>query len=318
MGLKDIVLETYKEKLMRRFDDEITFYFSVNDFTGLIEESYEFDSYKGVRLRGNFYYYPGYKENHIIVFDHGMGAGYTAYFREIEMLCKKGYKVYSYDHTGCMSSDGNNSEGFLTSLADLDSCLNNLKKEYPEHTFSVMGHSWGAFSTSNIALYHPDIKHVVSIAPFNSLSSILHQSFHGLLGFAYKPVYSLEASLNPEYSGSSTIEALRNFKGHALIIHSKDDKVLSVKYHFNKIKKALKGSQNIEFLLVDKKGHNPNYTTEGLMILSNYLKARDAMIKEGAFNSKEDVDNFNNEYDWWKITAQDENIWNEIFRVLEK
>ena len=318
MGLKDIVLETYKEKLIRRFDDDVTFYFSVNDFPGLIEKPYEFDSFKNVRLRGNFYYYPDYKENHIVVFDHGMGAGYTSYFREIEMLCKKGYLVYSYDHTGCMKSDGEYSEGFLTSLADLDSCLTNLKKDYPNHTFSVVGHSWGAFSTSNIAAYHPDVKHVISMAPFNSLSSILHQSFHGLLGFAYKPVYNFEASLNPKYAESSTIEALKNYNGHALIIHSKDDKVLNIKYHFNKIKKALKGSQNIEFLLVDKKGHNPNYTQEGLALLKVYVNDRDTLIKEGYFKSEELINEFNSRYDWLKITEQDQGIWDAIFNVLEK
>ena len=318
MGFKETIVNTYKTNLMKRFDDHITFYFSVNDFGGLIEKPYEFDSFKGVRLRGNFYYYPGYKENHIVVFDHGMGAGYTAYFREIEMLCKKGYLVYSYDHTGCMKSDGKSSEGFLTSLADLDSCLTNLKKDYPNHTFSVIGHSWGAFSTSNIAAYHPDIKHVISMAPFNSLSSILHQTFSGLLGFVYKDIYELEASLNPNYHNSSTIEALRDYNGYALIIHSKDDKVLSVKHHFNKIKKELRQSQNIKFLLVDKKGHNPNYTTNGLAVLGKYLKERNKLIKEGYFKTKELIDEFNSRYDWWAITEQDLAIWEEIYSVLEK
>ena len=318
MGLKETIVNTYKSNLMKRFDDEITFYYSVKDFPNLKEEAYEFDSFKGVRLRGNFYYYPNYKENHIVVFDHGMGAGYTAYFKEIEMLCKKGYKVYSYDHTGCMKSDGSNSEGFLTSLADLDSCLTNLKKDFPNHDFSVMGHSWGAFSTSNIASYHPDLKHVISLAPLNSLSSILHQTFSGLLSFVYEDIYNLEASLNPNYAESSTIKALKNYNGHALIIHSKDDKVLKVKHHFYKIQKELQESQNIEFLLVDKKGHNPNYTIEGLALLSKYLKERNKLIKQGYFTNKELIDDFNSKYDWDKITKQDESIWNEIYRVLEK
>lgn len=316
--IKDLVVETYRETLFKRFDDNLTFYFGAKHFPGLFEEAFEFESFKGVTLRGNFYYYAGNKENHIVVFDHGMGAGYTAYFREIELLCKQGYLVYSYDHTGCMKSDGDHAEGFLTSLADLDSCLTVLKEKYPNHKISVIGHSWGGFSTSNIAKFHPDVAHVISLAPFNSLSSILHQTFHGLLSFGYKPVYNLEVSYNPYYASSSAIEALQNYQGYALIIHSKDDHVLKVKCHFKKIRKALKQSQNIEFLLVDKKRHNPNYTQEAVKLLQEYLKIKETLVKEGALTTLEEIEEFNNSFDWWKITEQDMEIWSKIFEVLSK
>lgn len=316
--LKDLILETYKETLFRRFDDNLVFYFSVKDFPNLKEEPFEFISFKGDVLRGNFYYYDGYKENHIVVFDHGMGAGYTAYFREIEMLCSRGYLVYSYDHTGCMNSDGEHAYGFLTSLADLDSCLTVLKQKYPDYKISVVGHSWGGFSTSNIANYHPDVAHVISISPYTSLSSILHQTFHGLLGFAYKYAYELECSYNGEYASSSAIEALKNYTGHALIIHSKDDNVLKVNYHFNKIKKALKQSQNIEFLLVNGKRHNPNYSICAVALLHEFSKLKEKYVKIGKLTTPDEIEEFNNSFDWWKITEQDEYVWDNIFEVLER
>ena len=316
--LSDNILEYYKQTLFKRFDDELGFYFNVNDFMGLCEEPYEFKSFKGVTLRGNFYHYDSYRENHIVVFDHGMGAGYTAYFREIELLARYGYLVYSYDHTGCMKSDGECAEGFLTSLADLDSCLTALKRDYPNHKISVIGHSWGGFSTSNIATYHPDVAHVISFAPFNSLSSILHQTFHGLLGFMYKHAYKLECQYNGEYAESSAVEALKNYQGHALIIHSKDDNVLNVKYHFNKIKKALESNNNIEFLLVDKKLHNPNYTTDAVALLSEFARERRKVAKKYKTLTEEEHNLFINSFDWWAITEQDLDIWERVFDILEK
>jgi dipeptidyl aminopeptidase/acylaminoacyl peptidase len=190
--------------------------------------------------------------------------------------------------------------------------------KYPNHKFSVVGHSWGGFSTSNIANYHPDVAHVISFAPFISLSQILHQTFHGLLGGMYKHVYELECSYNGEYAESSAINALSNYKGHALIVHSKDDHVLKVKYHFNKIRKALKQSQNIEFLLVNKKRHNPNYTKEAVVLLDDFLKIKEQRIKEGKLTTKEEIDEFNNSFNWWKLTEQDPEIWNKVFEVLNK
>lgn len=316
--LKEAILNSYKSALIKRFDDKITFYFSPKDFPNLKVKPYQFHSFKGDLLKGNFYFYDGYKENHIVVFDHGMGAGHTAYFREIELLCKNGYLVFSYDHTGCMSSGGAHSNGFLTSIADLDSCLTNLKENYPNHKISVIGHSWGGFSTSNIAKYHPDVAHVISLAPFNSLSSILHQTFHGLLSFGYKLAYDLEVSYNEEYASSSAIEALRNYTGNALIIHSKDDNVLNIKYHFNKIKKELGARDNIKFVMVDKKLHNPNYTVEAVKLLQKYLKEKKKRIKENKLNTLEEITEFNSLFDWWKITEQDDSVWKLIFNTLEK
>lgn len=316
--LSDKFLEFYKQELFKRFDDSLSFYFTVDDFPGLNETPYEFKSFKGVTLRGNFYYYDNYRENHIVVFDHGMGAGYTAYFREIELLAKHGYMVYSYDHTGCMNSDGEHSEGFLTSLADLDSCITTLKEDYPGCKISVIGHSWGGFSTSNIVAFHPDIAHVISFAPFNSLSSILHQTFHGLMGFMYKHAYNLEASYNPEYADCSAVEALGNYPGYALIVHSKDDNVLNVKYHFNEIKKALETRDNIEFLLVDKKLHNPNYTTNAVSLLQEFIKEKTKVAKKYKTLTEEEHNMFINSFDWWSITEQDLDVWERVFDVLER
>ena len=196
--------------------------------------------------------------------------------------------------------------------------IKSLKKDFPGNKISVIGHSWGAFSTSNIAAFHSDVSHVISLAPFNSLSSILHQTFSGLLGFMYKHVYEFEASMYPKYAQSSTIEALRNYQGHALIFHSKDDNVLNVKYHFNEIKKALNKKENLELFLVDKKLHNPNYTVEAVAYLKEYVKLRNKLLKIKKLETLEQREEFIMMFDWWKMTEQDSEVWDKILTVLEK
>ena len=128
--LKDIILNAYKSNLFKRFDGDFNFYFGPKDFPNLKAVPYSFTTEKGDLLKGNFYYYDEPIKGRLIVFDHGMGAGHTAYFREIEKLASRGYAVFSYDHTGCMESGGKHSNGFLTSLADLDSCLTAIKRDF--------------------------------------------------------------------------------------------------------------------------------------------------------------------------------------------
>ena len=97
------VVNMYKGMMHQRCDDtETVFYFSADDFPGLKKEPIAFNSSLGHTLQGYLYQYEGAREDRLIVFDHGFGSGHRAYMREIDMLAKHGYKVFAYDHTGCM------------------------------------------------------------------------------------------------------------------------------------------------------------------------------------------------------------------------
>ena len=122
------IIEKYISTIFPRCDDNGNiFYFSKKDFKELNSEKYIFDSSKGYKLKGSFYYYDNYKPNHIIILDHGMGGGHLSYFREIEILARRGYKVLSYDHSGCMKSEGTSTGGLCQSLCDLNDCIKSLK-----------------------------------------------------------------------------------------------------------------------------------------------------------------------------------------------
>ena len=123
------VVNMYKGMMHTRCDDtETVFYFSAENFSGLKKEKYSFSSSLGHTLSGYIYSYESPISNRLVVFDHGFGGGHRSYMKEIEMLCRQGYKVFSYDHTGCMESQGENTNGFAQSLHDLDDCLTALKR----------------------------------------------------------------------------------------------------------------------------------------------------------------------------------------------
>ncbi len=314
----------YKNTLFcRRDDDGTLFYFSLSDFEGLKRTPYSFKTKKGHTLRGYFYHYGEYSEfckNRLVVFDHGMGVGHRAYMKEIEMLARHGYLVYSYDHTGCTESDGEHIMGLSGSLADLDSCISSLKAEqgFSGNVISVVGHSWGGFSTLNILGYHPDIRSIVAISGFVSLRDMQKQVIPAILSPFRAQLYELEQETNPDYADSSAISALSSTDAPALIIHSLDDDSVSAKRHFHKLRSALSDKQNIHFLTLTDRMHNPTYIAAAVKYKAEFFKEHKARIKKNLHKDKAAQKAFLASYDWHKMTEQDEEIWQQIYEFLDK
>ena len=308
----------YRDTLFVRHDDDGSiFYFSAEDFPELKKEGYSFVSKAGNRLNGYFYSYDGYDDGRIVVFDHGMGTGHRAYLKEIEMLARHGYRVYSYDHTGCTESEGESIMGFSGSLADLDSCISSIKRDFPEKMISVVGHSWGGFSTLNISAYHKDIKHIVAMAGFVSVKEMQKQVVPFFIHPFMKCLYTIEEHANPDYVTSDAINALSSTDAHVLIIHSVDDKTVSFKKHFMRMKNLLSERGNIRFLELSGKDHNPNYTSDAVKYKNEFFKAYTAKRKAGELSTSEAKANFKASFDWVRMTEQDESVWREIFKTLD-
>lgn len=320
--IKEKVISLYKNNLFNRCDDNgCVFYFSSKDFPEINSEDYSFTSSKGDILKGKFYFYDNYKDdNQLIIFDHGMGGGHLSYFREIEVLARKGYKVLSYDHTGCMESEGESTGGFCQSLSDLVDCINSLKNDirFVNTKISVIGHSWGAFAALNVSKYHDDIKCIVAMSGFISLEQILKQTFGPLFKSCYPLAYELEQKSNPDYVNDNAIESLKDYKGNFLFIHSKDDKIVKYKNHFKLIEDEYNSKSNFNFLLVDKKGHNPNYTEEAVNYKDKFFDIYKKQLKNKKLVKEEQKEAFKNSFNWFKMTQQDSSIWNHIFTILEK
>lgn len=314
------IIEAYKKMAYVRCDDEgLAFYFSAEDFPGLIAEPHPFESSLRHKLSGYLYHYADPLPGRIIVFDHGFGGGHRSYMKEIEMLARRGYLVFAYDHTGCMESGGENTNGMAQSLHDLNDCINEIKKS-PKLSgldISVIGHSWGGFSSLNISALHPDISHVVVLSGFVSVSELVNSNFTGFLALYRKAIMRLEEKTNPSFVGFSATETLAETGAEVLLIYSSDD-ALCKRVHFDRLKEALDGKANVRLILEENKGHNPNYTRDAVALLADYVRAKTALAGGKTPPSAEEKREFLASFDWDKMTEQDPAVWQEIFASLER
>lgn len=313
------ILNVYKGMMHTRCDDtETVFYFSADDFDGLRREPFSFGASAGHTLKGYIYSYPDPLPRRLVIFDHGFGGGHRAYMREIETLCHRGYTVLSYDHTGCMESGGDSPNGMAQSLCDLNDCMNAIKADgrFADFDISVMGHSWGGFSTLNISALHPEISHVVVLSGFVSVKELVDSFFAGALKGYRKVIMRFEREVNPEFAEYNAAESLKRSTAKALLIYSEDDQLVK-RRHFDILKEELSDRENTEFLLVSGKGHNPNYTEDAVKLLGSFGAARSKLIKNKKASDK-DKKNFVASFDWKAMTEQDEAVWEKIFEHLEK
>ena len=271
-------------------------------------------------LKGYFYSYSGYDASRLIVFDHGFGGGHRAYMKEIERLCRAGYRVFSYDHTGCMESEGESTRGFAQSLSDLNACISAIKSYdgAKDVSICVVGHSWGAFSTLNISAIHKDITHIVAISGFLSVERIVNQNFAGLLKPYRKSIYAVERETNPDYLAYDAISSIKESGVKALLIYSDNDKLVNAKHHFEPLKAAFSDSENVKLMLVNGKSHNPNYTKEAIAYMNKFFAELNKLTKKGKLDTDEAKASFVASYDWNRMTEQDDAVWNEITDHLKK
>ncbi|MBQ9544162.1 MAG: alpha/beta hydrolase [Clostridia bacterium] len=307
-------LKMLRSSVYKRNDDTgAVKYFDASDFPGLEKESFSFLSNRNEKLQGYFYSYPGARPDVLVVFDHGMGGGHRSYMKEIEVLCKNSFEVFSYDHTGCMESEGKDINGFAQSLGDLDSALKALKTtSRAGRRIFVIGHSWGGYAALNITFFHPEIERVVSISGFRSVKAIVDQFTPGLMRLARKAVYNCERASNPDYFDCDALNTLSASKSRFLLIHSSDDPLVDVKFHFYPLRDKFSGKENIRFVEVEGKGHDPHYTPKAVSVLSDFYAKYKLFMKSGSFGDPEAKKAFRDSFDWDAMTEQDPGIWEQI------
>ncbi len=313
--------DRYRKVLFSRHDpDDSIYYFSHRDFKGLLRREFSFESSKGYMLRGQFYFYGEPRTDRIIIFDHGLAPWHRSYMPEIERLCRAGYAVYTYDHTGCGDSEGEHAMGLLGSLCDLDDCLYVFRgiEELADKEIYVAGHSWGGFSTLNISATHPEVKKIVAMSGFISLQVMQSQAVPFILAPFRKQLFELERKCNPEYAYASAIDVLSKSEAAALIIHSADDMTVSARANFMRLQRELASRPNTEFLLMKDRGHNPTYTKAAVDYKKEFFKALGKHKKQGTLNIDEEKAAFIAYYDWHKMTEQDDEVWKKIIDFLDR
>lgn len=314
------ILDIYRGMAFTRCDDSgNVFYFSADNFSGLKSEPYVFTASAGHQLQGYIYIYENPIPDRLVVFDHGFGGGHRSYMKEIELLCRRGYTVFAYDHTGCMESGGKDTNGMAQSLCDLNDCISTIKADsrFAGCSISVVGHSWGGFSTLNITALHPKITHIVALAGFVSVELLVNSYFGGVLKPYRKAIMALERQANPSFVGYNAIQTLASSPVKALLIYSDNDMRCHKAVHYDALEKALDGKENIRLMLVSGKGHNPNYTGDAVKYMDEFFTELTRKTKKKQLQTAEQKAAFRASFDWERMTAQDEAVWEEIFDFLE-
>lgn len=319
MIFEKLVVNTFKKMMYTRCDNfGLAYYFSANDFPGLNKTPHKFKSSKGHMLQGYIYNYDNPIENKVVVFDHGFGGGHESYMKEIEKLCHAGFKVFAYDHTGCMESEGETPNGMAQSLCDLNDCIENIKYNlFKDCDIYVMGHSWGGFSTLNISGIHPEIKKVVVMSGFVSVDLIINDFFNGGLKAYRKAIMKLETESNPYFVRFNGVDSLKKSDCDALLIYSNNDTLVKEKTQYQILYNELKDRPNIKLVLLNNKGHNPNYTEDAVKYLNEYTTLKTKLLKKKKLNTPKKRNDFVNSFDWNKMTQQDEEVWNQIIEHLK-
>ena len=314
MIFEKFVVNTFKKMMYTRCDNfGLAYYFSDKDFSGLNKTSYQFKSSQGHMLQGYIYDYDNPIPNKVIVFDHGFGGGHQSYMKEIEKLCRAGFKVFAYDHTGCMESGGETPNGMAQSLCDLNDCIENIKTtNFKDYEIYVIGHRWGGFSTLNISGIHPEIKKVVVISGFVSVERIVNDFFDGPLKGYRKAIMKLETESNPYFVRFNGIDSLKKSPADVLLIYSTNDTLVKEKTQYQVLYNELKDRPNTKFMLLNNKGHNPNYTEAAVKYLNEYTVLKNKLLKKNKLNKEQARIDFVNSFDWNRMTEQDEQVWKEI------
>lgn len=302
-------LEQYKNEFIKRYDLlSYLKYFTYKDFRGLNAYEVKIKVDDNVMF-GSYYYYNELNMNRIVVFAHGIGPGHLAYMREIEKIAKEGYTVFAYDMIGTGASTGESIDGLLGSISSLNSALEYLYSKNKDVEISLIGHSLGAFASLNIAKYKPYIKNIVAISGFVSLDMFATMATNP------NEIISYECIKNNEFyqTKEEVIKHLEQYPGNLFLIHSKDDQIISPDLGLSFVKSLLK--KEIKCLLVNEKNHNPNYSNRAIKYKDDTF-AKFAAKQEG-LTEKEKIDFFA-DVDFMRMTEQDKEIWDLIFKFIEK
>lgn len=254
------------------------------------------------------------------MFDHGIGSGHLAYLHEIEFLAQNGYAVYSYDHTGCVSTGGSGILGFAQGINDLDCVLTAIQQipQFSDVPRKLIGHSWGGYASMNVSALHPEVTHIVSLAGFLSARSLIEQYIPKAFLKYSDEVMDRERRKNPQYADMDARESLLKSQAKLLHLQSKDDSKVKFELSYIPLSEALKDRKNTELIALDRRNHDPQRTPEAALANAAMLRELDCKQKKKQLSTASQQKAFQNTFDWNLICQQDTESWTKILKFLQR
>ena len=307
------------DAVLGRYDGDPAYHYDVpSDFPELSSQPFDIPGDRNVMLKGAFYYVGQLQPEKLIVFDHGIGAGHLAYLKEIAYLAKSSYTVYAYDHTGCVATGGTGILGFAQGINDLDHVLTALQQDsrFSGVPRKLMGHSWGGYASMNVSALHPEVTHVVSLAGFLSARSLVEQYIPKPFLKYSGEVMERERQHNPAYADLDARESLLKSQTRLLHLQSRDDVKVEFARGCQPLREALAERPHTQFLVVDRKNHDPQRTEAAAAANAAMLQDLEQKRKKHQLDTVAQQAEFRSTYDWDQITEQDPAVWEKILAFL--
>jgi len=241
----------------------------IAEFEGLNSQKYTFTSNQGQRLVGYKYFKNIENTKGIVVISHGLGGGgHNSFMNVANFFASNGYDVFAYDATGNDESEGSSVEGIPQFLIDLDYAIQFVKQtpDFNGSPIVLFGHSLGGYSVGSVLNLHPDVKAIVMVAGFNGSMDIIEEEGRNIAGDGIDvllPYISLYERIKfGEYALYNSISGFKNTDSGVMIIHSKDDEMISQEKSFDVFYDIYKDNARFNFVEYEDRGHDFVYYSD--------------------------------------------------------
>ena len=235
-------------------------YANPSDYPNLDVKKTYFLNNKKARLSVYEYKLKESKPIGLVLFIHGIGGGHFYSLQLINYLCERGLMVVAYDQYGSGTSEGKKIDSMTQGAIDVKYAVKYIESHY-DLPFYVMGHSWGGFCAAQSLRYSKKILKCVSIAGLDSEASMTSgNKFFATLASAFVRICGF--TKYGKYSFYSQYGAFKKTSAKVLYLQGKEDLIVDPKKTGYKYQKKLKNKNNIQVVMLDKKGHSPIVTYE--------------------------------------------------------
>lgn len=203
-----------------------------------------------------------------VLFIHGIGGGHFYSLQLIDYLCSRGLSVYAYDQYASGTSEGKCIESMNQGAIDVKYAVRYMKS-HVEGDFYVAGHSWGGYAASQALRYSNRITKCLNIAGLNSeadmTSGPLRKVVSVIVRFCGFTKYG-------KYAYYTTYGAFKKTSAKVLYLQGEEDLVVDPNQTGYFYQKKFKNKENIEVVMLPKKGHSPIVTYESQLAQSEVMK----------------------------------------------
>lgn len=198
----------------------------------------------------------------LIVFAHGIGRVHERYLGLLTRLVDRGWRIFTYDATGCGYSEGEGTNGLAQSVIDLDNAFDYAESDprMKDMDKYVLGHSWGGYAAAAVLNFNHDIKACVTLSGYNSPFEKLTEFCDGQYGNVGKLLYPIIWLYNKVTFGKDSswnaVDGINKSGIPVEIVHGTEDDVIS---YYNSAIIAHKDkitNPNVKYVTYSDKGRN--------------------------------------------------------------